>query len=330
MRIAVLGAGHWHVPLYEEALLNSGAEIVAISAKEAEARERLSHLFGCPGFAEDSVLLDSTPVDFAFAFGHHREMFTTAKTLIERGIPFSIEKPAAFDNAGRRKLRDLAATKSLFVSFPLVYRVTPLPALIDRFLAENGALAHLSVRCFAGPPSRYLKNGSPWMVDPDLSGGGCTKNLAPHYVDLFLQKVGDRPVSVSAAMNSMAYGAKVEDYSSILVRTEHGAIATIETGYNFPVQYGLIRDFSLVASTESAFIRATETEVEFFNREGKRTETQRWNIDSNQAFAPYVHDVLRRVRDGEPPIVGFDAFNMVMEVIDASYLAREKGSVVTI
>jgi predicted dehydrogenase len=318
MKVVVLEAGHWHFPLYQKALLAGGVDVVAISDHDAQVRERIGAAFNCRAFERYEDLIAQTDFDFAFVFGKHTEMGQIAGAVLNAGKAASIEKPLSLDPAIRKHLASLAHEKNLFVSFPLVYRMTKLPSLLSTF-ADSHAISHLSVRCFAGPPSRYLANGSPWMTDPAISGGGCTRNLAPHYVDLFLS-LNDTPItSVSAHMNSAAYGAAVEDYSSLVLRAQNGAIATIETGYNFPVHYGPVRDFSLIVSTPTAFFRASESHAEILDRMGTVIESHYWDINSDIAFAPYTLDALNRFKDGQQPLVGFNDFNPVMAIIDAAY-----------
>ena len=104
----------------------------------------------------------------------------------------------------------------------------------DRWLARAGRSVYESAQFIAGPPDRYLVNGSPWMVDIERAGGGCMVNLAPHFVDLFLRSAGAEEVAVTAALSSTLHGGSVEDYASMTMTTADGRIATIEVGYAFP------------------------------------------------------------------------------------------------
>ena len=75
------------------------------------------------------------------------------------------------------------------------------------------------------------------MLDPGLSGGGCTINLAPHFFDLALLLMGDQVRVRNATMSNAAWRYPIEDYS--VVTLERGAdICVIETGYLYPAPTG--------------------------------------------------------------------------------------------
>jgi hypothetical protein len=68
MRVALLEASHWHVPLYLDSLDELKGQGIA-------AR------FGSTMYSSSSELLDREEVDFAFAFGRHSEMPALAEAL---------------------------------------------------------------------------------------------------------------------------------------------------------------------------------------------------------------------------------------------------------
>ena len=96
-------------------------------------------------------------------------------TLINMGIPFSIEKPGGKNYSDVNQLREAADQKDVLVSVPLVQRFGPLKKLIDHLIEKEGArFVSTSWRFNAGPPRRYDDIDCKWMLDPKKSGGGAS------------------------------------------------------------------------------------------------------------------------------------------------------------
>jgi predicted dehydrogenase len=93
MKVALLEASHWHVPLYLDPLEARGIEVVAVSDAEQVRERRLQRDTEVDSTNRAYELLEREKVDFAFAFGRHSEMPAIAEALIARKIPFALEKP---------------------------------------------------------------------------------------------------------------------------------------------------------------------------------------------------------------------------------------------
>src|SRR3954447_23385957 len=93
MKVALLEASHWHVPLYLDALEAPGIEVVAVSDAEHVKGEAIAARFGSKLYSSTYELLEREKVDFAFVFGRHSEMPALAEAVIARNIPFALEKP---------------------------------------------------------------------------------------------------------------------------------------------------------------------------------------------------------------------------------------------
>src|SRR3954463_3438175 len=107
MRVAFIGVSHWHIPLYlDPALELAEAEIVGVSDPSLAMAEDVAARAGCPAFTDERALLAPARPAFVFVLGRHCDMAASARTLIERGIPFAIEKPCALTSA---EIDDLAA-----------------------------------------------------------------------------------------------------------------------------------------------------------------------------------------------------------------------------
>src|SRR5579871_5775911 len=100
MRVAFIGVSHWHLPLYlEPAGALDDVEIVGVSDPAAAVAETVAARVGCAGFVDHRALLDRVRPEFVFVLGRHCDMAAAARDLIERAIPFAVEKPAGVSAA---------------------------------------------------------------------------------------------------------------------------------------------------------------------------------------------------------------------------------------
>jgi predicted dehydrogenase len=328
LKVAIIEASHWHVPLYLDALSRDEVEVVAVSDREDARGHEIARRFGCKLYTSYEDLLSRESFDVAFAFGRHSDMPRIGEALIKRGIPMAMEKPCGRKAADAARLRDLAAQQGLYVAVPLIFRLSDLLRELKAF--DNSAPSsfnHIAFRFIAGSLSRYERAGSPWMLDPDAAGGGCTMNLAVHFIDLFRVLTGQAITSVSALMNHKSARRDVEDYSVLTLTTEDGTIGVIETGYTFPGDAHEQREYSFTLSSEHYYLRSGDESIHIRNRStlGEGTKTVAVRLNSDDYYPVFVERVLRDIQSGAAPIAGLADIEAVMRVIDAGYASARAG-----
>ena len=316
-RVAVIGASHWHLDLYLPTLLEvPDVAVVGVSDVDARVAERLGERLGCAWSDSHERLLDTTSPDFVLALGEHAEMPGEAELLLERRIPFAMEKPCGTDAAQVRALAARAAAQDAFAAVPFVWRQSELlAAMRERF--ADADIDYLSFRWIAGTPARYHDSGCGWMLDPARSGGGCTINLSVHMIDLARVLFGD-PVEVAAAvMANAAYGLDVEDYSLVTLRS--GArVFHVETGYLLPASHSTFDMRFSIKAGERYLIATGPRSVEFVGADGRREDVCAHT--TNVAHYPvFVRDVLRRARAGEPPVASLADMAAAMDLVQEAY-----------
>ena len=322
MRIVLLEVSHWHAPLYFDALEAAGGTVVAVSDRNQERGGQVARRFGARLYEDWRDLLAKEPVDFAIAFGRHREMLSIGEALVERSLPFILEKPCGLTAAEVRLLRDRARARGLFAAVPLVQSLGPFGPMLGEARRAGGP--HQAwFRFIAGPPARYPAAGCSWMLDPAESGGGCFMNLAGHFLDLSL-RVLPRIARVTARMSAAVHGEAVEDYALAVFEAADGGTATVETGYLFPAGTGRPREvyYSLFGRDGARVFwgdRAARAEP------GRPWIEESANLDSDPLYATFVHATLDAFREKRPAPVGLDEMAAVMELIDAAYRAARTG-----
>jgi predicted dehydrogenase len=142
MKIALLEASHWHVPLYLDPLEASGIDLVAVSDAEQAKGQAIAARFGSTLYSSSNDLLDREEVDFAFVFGRHSEMPALAEAVIARRIPFALEKPCGISMSQVTELRKLTEEANVYCAVPFIFRMS------DLLSALEGAEGRIpSIRC---------------------------------------------------------------------------------------------------------------------------------------------------------------------------------------
>ncbi len=228
LRTVVLGAGHWHLPLYRDAFVKHH-KIIGIWDSDSDAAARAAADLST--IAHDTVAsCAAAKPDLAYVLGVHAAMPGICRELIAARVPFVLEKPGAAAVAELAAVRDEAKAAGVAATVALVQRYGPLPDLLGRV----GTLRHVRFSFVAGPPSRYVDAGCGWVLDRSVSGGGCLYLLGVHFTDMVRHVTGQ---DITSARSTRHYpvGASTEDYGVLSLQTATGTTATVEIGWTFPV-----------------------------------------------------------------------------------------------
>lgn len=335
LRVALIGASHWHSKFYYEPLIElESASLCAVSDPDPSVARHLGERLQCPWFTDHRDLLEDARPDFVFALGQHAEMAAIGQDLIDAGVAFALEKPCGISYSQVTRLRASAVAVGAFAAVPLAFRCSRLLHSMQR-MVDKGGFQNLSFRFIAGPPQRYRDSGCSWMLDPERSGGGCTINLAVHFFDLYALLTGEVPSVVGADMSNGSFGLPVEDYSAVLLGGG-GAHGLVETGYALPVPTA---EFDLRFSLRSDRYYFTATGADplgpdrlvAYHVDGG---VQVLSVPVSQVphYGDFVTDTLDRFQQGRPPIAGLDEMCAAMGVVDSAYThagwgkMREKGT----
>ena len=253
MRAVMIEVGHWHAERHASSFQLGGAEIVAVSDHQPGVAQRFAAGLGggVHAYRDYGEMLKAVQPDFCVVLGRHADLPGIATDVLMAGIPFAIEKPAGLSADQVALLVELAQQRSAFVSVPLVNRYNALWTWLERLerAGRVGPRVHAHFRIVNGPPSRYERDGVPWMLDPAISGGGALRNLGIHAVDAFLSYAGGEDVEVlGAAVSYRAHGRGVEEMGAAVLRSESGIIGTVEAGYTYASMQGSDYEWRVAAA----------------------------------------------------------------------------------
>jgi predicted dehydrogenase len=330
MRVAAIEVSHWH-SLYDAAYLRilsgiPGVELVGLHDPDgAVAAKRARELGAPPVFTDYREMLDKAKPDFVVALGRHSGMAETALHLLERGVPFMMEKPMGLHAGEVSRIADRAAEQKAFVAVAFPQRYSPFVARARQMLAEGrfGTLSHLYFRLNRPTSARYPAWDSPWMLDPAQAGGGCLRNLGSHVFDLFLLLTGEEATVTGAQLSARALGQRVEDFASVLLRSTSGVLGTVEIGNTVPYA-GSDSEWKM-AGRDAILVYDHHDTMRLITAGGEET------ICAPPAEALYptaVRDIVDHWRRGLPPPVSVHDCLRVVRLIDQAYdlAGRRSGS----
>ena len=325
LKLAFLGVSHWHVPLYLEAVEKKGLFVAAVSDPDEALAGRFAARLGCKAYTDAEKLLDEVKPDFVFAFDMHCRMPALAELLIDRRIPFSIEKPLGVSAADAERIRDRAKEAGVFAAIPFIWRYSDLVKQLRESTAPED-FVNFSYIFIAGPPSRYLES-SAWMLEKKLAGGGCMTNLGVHFIDMALYLSGSDRAEVLGSSFHYMNGYDVEDSAVSLARLSSGASLAIQTGYAYPMDEENKRDNRWNFTTKNGYytIGDGRLETRIMGREAKETLL---STDSDVYYPVYTVETLRQYTQGAAPAAGLDDMVKTRRILDAMIAKAESGGCV--
>src|SRR5882672_1325572 len=241
IRVAGIEVGHWH-SLFDAAYLRHlvkmpDVTLVAVQDSDgALVRKRAAEVGNPQVFTDYVRMLEDTKPDFVMALGRHRQMARIAHDLLDRRVPFLMEKPMGISADEVQSVAEKATRTGVYAAVPLSQRYQPFAIRARELLAAGrfGPLSHIYVRVNRPGPARYPAWDSGWMLDPAEAGGGCLRNLGPHGLDIFLYLTGEEAEVTGAQLSRRAHERPVEDYASVMLRSSSGVLGTVEVGNGFP------------------------------------------------------------------------------------------------
>ncbi|MEA4823420.1 MAG: Gfo/Idh/MocA family oxidoreductase [Clostridiaceae bacterium] len=146
--------------------------------------------------------------------------------LVERGIPFFVEKPVTLNLFIARRIRDAVAAKNLITAVGFQLRYDNLVDTVKAYMKEN-RIGTMNVTRIGGIPGVW------WWLDKAACGGQIVEQTI-HQLDMMRYVYGE-PESVftynaRGFIENPPAGYKTDDYSATVVRFTSGALATITTG----------------------------------------------------------------------------------------------------
>jgi len=320
MRVAAIEVSHWHA-LNDAAYLRhlvamADVELVAIQDSDAGlVAKRAAEVGSPPTFTDYRTMLASTRPDFVLALGRHRQMAAIAHDLLDQGYPFLMEKPMGINATEVEAVAAKAARLKAFIAVPLAQRYSPFATRARQLIAAGrfGPLSHIYVRINRPGPARYPAWDCAWMLDRAEAGGGCLRNLGPHGLDMFLHLTGEEAEVTGAQLSRRAHERAVEDYASVMLRSESGILGTVEVGNGFP-RDGTDGEWKIAG--RDAILTMKDGIMKLVTADGDETLP---GADVTAPAFTTVRDALDHWRRGAAPPISVHDCARAVRLIDQAY-----------
>ena len=185
IRVAAIGVTHWH-SLYDNAYLPQllpmdDVQIVALHDEDPSiTAHRVGELGGnIATYTDYRAMLEQEKPDFVVGLGRHDQMAGIAHDLLDRRIPFIMEKPMSHNARQLKGVLEKAETADGFAAVPLSWRHSPFIQHAKRLIAEGtyGPMCQFYARQNRPTSARYAGWQAGWMMDSQKASGGCLRNL---------------------------------------------------------------------------------------------------------------------------------------------------------
>jgi predicted dehydrogenase len=328
LRIAFIGISHWHAPMYFwPAARLPGVSIVGVSDPNTALVTGIADRLQTKGHTDYRAMLTETRPDLVFSFGRHCDMAKITSFLVDEEIPFIVEKPGGMNAAQVSAVRDRAKAKGLYAGSGFNFRAGDFYRIAGEVIGDN-PVTHASFRYIAGGPYRYREDNSAWMLDPAQSGGGSTINLSVHFIDMFRSFSRSVPKEVASLLGSFTWQLPIEDYSSLIMRSD-SAVCTVETGYTYPAgQHGIFDLRFSIRTTRHYIVARSDNVIEVRRSEDGLLTKYSAETSNLHMYPPFVTQSIDRFLRGEPPLADLDDLVGVIEVVDAAFASSRSGGAV--
>lgn len=319
LTVAFVGVAHWHAPIYLDCLRQLGVRVVGASDLDAEAGRAACQRLTLDFTPDAADMLARARPDFVFITPRHDRALEELAPVLDRRLPFLIEKPMGVDGAVAAEVARRTAGAGLWAVPALPNRLLEIWDRLARLEAAGrlGTLMHASFRLINGPPGRYrTMHHVPWMLDPAIGGGGALRNLGMHGADAILRLARDKaPVVAAARTTRHGFGEGVDEYATAVMTLGDGAVLQMEAGYSWAPSSG--GDFEWRIAATGAYLQQTKGRL-VVREAGGAVET----LETDQpSYLPMVARILADFAAQRPPFATLAECAAATTLCDRIYAA---------
>lgn len=248
----MIGAGGFAARHLEVLAREPGVEVVAHAARRLDAAQAQATRYGGRAFDDVAALLEAERIDAAWVCVAPAGHGAIERALVERGVPFFVEKPLSADRATAEDVGRRVAASGLITAVGYHWRaLDALPELRAR-LAAGPSVAFVAGTWITSTPSPA------WWQRHATSGGQMVEQ-ATHLLDLARHLVGEARVLHAVADRPPRPAHPELDVASVstaTLRFASGALGTVTAtcllGASARVELQLMREGELITVTQGA------------------------------------------------------------------------------
>jgi len=287
----------------------AGMTIQAVGARDLAKANEFADKFGIPNRHQGyEALVNDPEVDAVYVSTPHPWHHQHALLALNAGKHLLLEKPFTINAGEAQEIKELAASKKLFV----------LEAMWSRFLPSMNAIFEVinsgvlgEIKLVIADHSQYLPHVLR-LWEPEL-GGGALLDLGIYPVSFAVRVLG-LPQHVTA--KATLTGEKVDETTSIIFEYENGAQAALTTCMSAagPVTATVIGTFGRIEIANSFYV---QTSFKVYNQGGEVIQEYNEKIKGIGRQYQALH-LEKCVAEGllESPIMSVAESVEIMKVMD--------------
>lgn len=289
MKIAVIGTGLMAMIHLEILTQEPGIEVVGHVNPHTKGTEAAVRRWGGRGYTSTRELLEHEQVDAAWITvppGGHGQ---TERELINRDIPFFVEKPLSADRRTAEEIGETLEKKGLIAGVGYHWRAMDTIPLVRQKLAENPARMVLA--------SWHDRTPTPaWWQRQETSGGQMVEQ-ATHLVDITRFLVGEAQVACASSARTprTAYpDMNIAETCAAILRFSGGAQGI----FTSTCLLGGPSDIRVQFVCDGMLITLTQTDVTFDHgnkKEVVRTGNNPFRTENHAFLQALVHQDASRL-----------------------------------
>lgn len=236
MRVAILGAAHFHVNYALEELKHR-PDLKLVGAAESDPAMREQFLGDLPGeapvYASVEELTAAVDFDVALVAGAYNQRAAATLAALDSGAHVLADKPLCTSLDDLDRIERAAERANKHVSVVFEKRFYPATLALQRLL-DDGVLGKIALVASTGPHKLRQHTRPEWFLD-SRRYGGIAGDLPVHDIDLVLSMTGATSGTVSAVTGN----ARPDDHPGFddhvaLLLHAGDAVATIEANWLSP------------------------------------------------------------------------------------------------
>lgn len=325
-------------------LLAEHAEIVSVMEIDAAVAERLRAKYDAKRAYIDEVELIRDPeIDAVYIASPISCHARQAKLAADHGKHILIEKPLALTAGEGQEVVDYCREKGVLIAAGLMMRFgSYVQAMRNAILA--GKIGDV-VSCFAHFTCWYPDIPGNWRQTKASAGGGALMDMGVHCIDLIRYVTGQNVKQVAAMHDTLSFNYEVEDSSTLLMRLENGALATVQSNFNIPDEASLWRlEFfgtrgCLVGRDVIGQVDGGNVDALFMQDVGSydmqqdhaaKVEREELPVEFGNAYTREVESFCLSVLNGTPLEVSAEEAVAAQRIIEAAYLSNDEGRTISL
>lgn len=325
-------------------LLAEHAEIVSVMEIDPAVAERLRAKYDAKrAYTDEAELIRDPEIDAVYIASPISCHARQAKLAADHGKHILIEKPLAITADEGQEVVDYCREKGVLIAAGLMMR---FGAYIQAMKAaiQSGKIGDV-VSCFAHFTCWYPDIPGSWRQTKASAGGGALMDMGVHCIDLIRYVTGQNVSQVAAMHDTLSFNYEVEDSSTLLMRLENGALATVQSNFNIPDEASLWRlEFfgtrgRLVGKDVIGQVDGGNVEALFLQDVGSydmqqdhasEAEKVELQVEFGNAYAREVESFCLSVLNGTPLEVPASEAVAAQRVIEAAYKSNDDGHLVNL